>query len=138
MNKSAKHVYINLGKANPFKLICGVTKSSWTHKYPVNRSALTNRENDIPSCIDLGKHKYGGPFTNEQVENVKTLFQLLLLITPLLGFQLSGDGYLLSQFIMYNLGCPTVWTMALLVMNPEHVTLLVIVIGIPLCQLYVS
>ena len=138
MKKSAKHVYINPGKTNPFKLILGVTKFAWKHKYPVNRSALTFWENDIPSRIDLGKHKYGGPFTNEQVENVKTLFQLLLLIISLLGFQLSGDGYSLSQYMMYNLGCPTVWTMALLVMNPEHVTLLVIVIGIPLYQLFVK
>ena len=138
MKKSAKHVYINPGKTNPFKLIFGVTKFAWKHKYPVNRSALTYWENDIPSRIDLGKHKYGGPFTNEQVENVKTLFQLLLLIISLLGFQLSGDGYSLSQCMMYNLGCPTVWTMALLVMNPEHVTLLVIVIGIPLYQLCVK
>ena len=80
----------------------------------------------------MGKIKYGGPFTNEQVEDVKTLLQLLLLIISLFGFQLSGDGYSLSQYMMYNLGCPTFWTMLILVMNPEHVTLLVILIGIPL------
>ena len=138
MKKSAKHVYINPGKTNPFKLIFGVTKFAWKHKYPVNRSAFTYWENDIPSRIDLSKHKYGGPFTNEQVEDIKTLLQLLLLIISLFGFQLSGDGYSLSQYMMYNLGCPTLWTMLLLAMNPEHVTLLVIVIGIPLYQLCVK
>ena len=71
---------------------------------------------------------------NEQVEDVKTLLQLLLLIISLFGFQLSGDGYSLSQYMMYNLGCPTLWTMLLLVINPEHVTFLVILIGIPLYQ----
>ena len=59
--------------------------------------SLTAWENDIPSRIDLSKHKYGGPFTNEQVEDVKTLLQLLILILSLLGFQLSGDGFSLSQ-----------------------------------------
>ena len=138
MRISKKHIYINPVRINPFKIVFDVVKYSWDHKCPVNRSAFTYWENDIPSRIDLGKHKYGGPFTNEQVEDIKTLLQLLLLIISLFGFQLSGDGYSLSQYMMYNLGCPTLWTMALLVMNPEHVTLLVIVIGIPLYQLCVK
>ena len=138
MRISKKHIYINPVRINPFKLVFDVIKYSWDHKYPVNRSAFTYWENDIPSRIDLGKHKYGGPFTNEQVEDIKTLLQLLLLIISLFGFQLSGDGYSLGQYMMYNLGCPTLWTMGLLVMNPEHVTLLVIVIGIPLYQLCVK
>ena len=138
MRISKKHIYINPVRINPFKLVFKVIKYSWDHKHPVNRSAFTYWENDIPSRIDLGKRKYGGPFTNEQVEDIKTLLQLLLLIISLFGFQLSGDGYSLSQYMMYNLGCPTLWTMGLLVMNPEHVTLLVIVIGIPLYQLCVK
>ena len=88
--------------------------------------------------IDLGKHKYGGPFTNEQVEDIKTLLQLLLLIISLFGFQLSGDGYSLSEYMMYNLGCPTLWTTLLIVMNPEHVTFLVILLGIPLYQFIIK
>ena len=136
--RKSKNVFINPIQNSPFKLIVNVIKFAWKHKYPVNRSAFTYWENDIPSCINLGKNKYGGPFTNEQVEDVKTLLQLLLLIVSLFGFQLSGDGYSLSQYMMYNLGCPTLWTMLLLVLNPEHVTLLVIVIGIPLYQLFIK
>ena len=45
------------------------------HKAPVNRSALTYWEDDIPSRLDLGKSKYGGPFTTEQVEDVKTFLK---------------------------------------------------------------
>ena len=136
--RKSKNVYINPVQSSPFKLIVNVIKFTWKHKYPVNRSAFTYWENDIPSRINLGKHKYGGPFTNEQVEDVKTLLQLLLLIISLFGFQLSGDGYSLSQYMMNNLGCPTLWTMLLLVMNPEHVTLLVILIGIPLYQFFIK
>ena len=136
--RKSKNVYINPVQSSPFKLIINVIKFAWKHKYPVNRSAFTYWENDIPSRIDLGKHKYGGPFTNEQVENVKTLLQLLLLIVSLFGFQLSGDGYSLSQYMMYNLGCPTPWTMLLVVVNPEQLTLLVILIGIPLYQLCIK
>ena len=136
--RKSKNVYINPVQSSPFKLIINVIKFAWKHKYPVNRSAFTYWENDIPSRINLGKHKYGGPFTNEQVEDVKTLLQLLILIMSLFGFQLSGDGYSLSQYMMNNLGCPATWTMLLLVVNPEHVTLFIILIGIPLYQLCIK
>jgi peptide/histidine transporter 3/4 len=36
---------------------------------------------ELPSRIDFGKSKYGGPFTTEQVEDVKTLLRLLPLIS---------------------------------------------------------
>ena len=44
-----------------------------------NRSALTYWKEDYPSRLDLGKEKYGAPFSEEQVENVKTVLQLILL-----------------------------------------------------------
>ena len=56
---------------------------------PVNRSALTYWEEDIPSRIDLGKSKYGGPFTTEQVENVKTFFKLLVVSVPFVIIMVS-------------------------------------------------
>ena len=64
---------------NPLKSIYSVLKYAATHKHPARRSALTYWEEDIPSHIDLGKLKYGGPFTTEQVEDVKTFFRLLLM-----------------------------------------------------------
>ena len=77
-----------------------VLNYSYQHKYPERRSAFTYWENDIPSRIDLGKDKYGGPFTYEQVEDVKTFFRLLLLIMSLFGFYLLGDGYSLVTYII--------------------------------------
>ena len=64
------------------KLIFRVLKFAAKHKAPVNRSALTYWEEDIPSRVDLGKSKYGGPFTTEQVEDVKTFFKLLVVSVP--------------------------------------------------------
>ena len=62
---------------NPFKLIYRVLKYALKHKYTQQRSAFTYCEDDIPSRLDFGKSKYGGPFTTEQVEDVKTFFRAL-------------------------------------------------------------
>ena len=71
---------------NPMRLIVNVLKYAATHKHPVRRSALTYWEEGIPSRIDLGKSKYGGPFTTEQVEDVKTFFRIILVSGALVAF----------------------------------------------------
>ena len=74
--------FLSLPKvANSLKTIYQVLKFAAKHKAPLGRSALTYWEEDIPLRIDLGKSRYGGPFTTEQVEDVKTLFHLTL--TPI-------------------------------------------------------
>ena len=55
-----------------------VLKFAAKHKAPLNRSALTYWEEDIPSRLDLGKSRYGGPFTTEQVEDVSAVLSLCL------------------------------------------------------------
>ena len=65
---------------NPYKLIFRVLNYARKHKYPERRSALTYWEEDIPPRIDLGMSKYDGPFTFEEVEDVKTFFRLLPII----------------------------------------------------------
>ena len=50
------------------------------HKCLERRSAL-HMKRRYPSRIDLGEDKYDGPFTVEEVEDVKTIFRLLALIT---------------------------------------------------------
>ena len=62
---------------NPFKLVYRIIKYAIKNKRPRCRSAFTYCEDELPSRIDFGKSKYGGPFTTEQVEDVKTFFRLL-------------------------------------------------------------
>ena len=64
---------------NPFKLVYKVLVYAIKNKYPQQISAFTYCEDGIPSRIDFGKRKYGGPFTTEQVEDVKTLFRVAIL-----------------------------------------------------------
>ena len=80
---------------NPFKLIFQVLRYAAKNKYPRLRSAFTYWEDKPYSRIDLGKAKYGGPFTTEQVEDVKAFFYLVGGIT-LVG-PITGILYLLYQ-----------------------------------------
>ena len=93
LHKSNHHLYILRAGLNPFKNIYKVLKYSWNHKVPEHRSAFTYWEEDIPRRIDLGKNKYGGPFTNEEVEDTKTFLRILPLLLCLFGYHLAGDGY---------------------------------------------
>jgi len=67
-------------KINPVKQIYQVLKYAAQNKYPRLRSAFTYWDDKPYSRIDLGKSKYGGPFTTEQVEDVKTFFRILLVV----------------------------------------------------------
>ena len=76
---------------NPYKLVYRVVKFAWHHKIPVRRSAFTYCEDEWPSRLDLGKQKYGGPFTVEQVEDVRAFIhtlKVILSVGPL--FYLDG------------------------------------------------
>ena len=70
---------------NPVKFIGQVLNYARKNKYPRNRSALTYWEEDYPSRLDLGKEKYGGPFSEEQVEDVKTVLRLIPLLISIVG-----------------------------------------------------
>ena len=65
---------------NPIKLITQVLNYTRKHKYPERRSAFTFIDQEQPIRIDYGKIKFGGPFTEEEVEDVKTLLRLLPLL----------------------------------------------------------
>ena len=59
---------------NPIKLIFQVLNYARKNKCPRLRSAFTYIDEEHPSHLDFGKHKFGGPFTEEEVEDVKTIF----------------------------------------------------------------
>ncbi len=71
---------IDTGIGNPYKEVARVVGFARRNKIPIQRSAFTFWEDDIPTGLDLGKDKYGGPFTTEQVENVKSFFGIIVLL----------------------------------------------------------
>ena len=82
---------------NPFQLIYKVIKYAIKNKHPRCRSAFTYCEDELPSRIDFGKSKYGGPFTTEEVENVKTFLRLIIVIV-------LGSAVASGTFSSFNLG----------------------------------
>ena len=137
LHKSKRHLYILRAGLNPFKNIYKVLKYSWNHKVPQHRSAFTYWEEDIPRRIDLGKNKYGGPFTNEEVEDTKTFLRILPLLLCLFGYHLAGDGYSAPDQLMRT-SCPSLPVLLLIVLNPLHISNLVVVVGIPLYRLIIN
>ena len=104
---------------------------------PEHRSAFTYWEEDIPRRIDLGKNKYGGSFTNEEVEDTKTFLRILPLLLCLFGYHLAGDGYSAPDQLQRT-SCPSLPVLLLIVLNPLHMSTLVVVVGIPLYRLIIN
>ena len=65
---------------NPIKLIIQVLNYTRKHRYPERCSAFTYLDEEQPSRIDFGKEKFGGPFTEEEVEDVKTILRLVPIV----------------------------------------------------------
>ena len=110
--------YTESGKINPYKMVLKVLNFTRKHKYPLNRSAFTYGGDEDPSRIDFAKSKYGGPFTTEQVEDVKTFFKIiamLLAIGPIFFLEIPL-GPLFDEFA-HHIGrdisqaqeCSSIW-----------------------------
>ena len=109
---------IEPGGLNPYKLVYRVTKFARQHKIPVQRSDFTYCEDELPSGLDLGKEKYGGCFTTEQVEDVKAFYGILKVlfsfglvffldfaansILPLFAFHITDTYEGVVEFILFS------------------------------------
>ena len=88
-------------KNNPYKIVYNVLNYALYHKSPENRSAFTYWENKIPSRVDLGKNKYGGPFSEEDVENVKTFWRIVAVLLSTFGFFIPYYHVITSGVVRY-------------------------------------
>ena len=76
-------------KQNAIEQAYRVIKYAIKTKQPRQRGAFTYCEDELPSRIDFGKNKNGGPFTIEQVEDVKTCLRLIPI--SIVGGALAGS-----------------------------------------------
>ena len=142
LEKYKRHwFFIEPGSNNPYKLVYKVVKFAKDHTNPIRRSAFTYCEDELPSRFDLGKEKYGGPFTTEEVENVKAflgIVRVLLTVGPIffveIAFSENLPGLVLipidyyyypsvpSYTYFYGSGCLT--PLLILVLIPLYLCLL--------------
>ena len=111
---------------NPIKLIIQVLNYTRKHRYPERRSAFTYIDEEQPTRMDYGKEKFGGPFTEEEVEDVKTVLRLLPLVISLsLGVPFLDVGtnsiyvfdYLDEGLYILNTSINITWLFALIVLE---------------------
>ena len=81
---------------NPYKLVYKVVRFAYKHKVPLRRSAYTYCDEETQTRLDVGKLKYGGPFTTKQVEDVKAFWGILKVLISI------GPAFLL-QTVMQSL-----------------------------------
>ena len=104
--KKRQWFYIQPGQQNPYKIFCKILNFTRKNKYPLRRSAFTYCDDYTPSRIDFAKERYGGPYTTEQVENIKTLLRILLLLIslgPIYVLQVPVSVYVFPLF-GYHIG----------------------------------
>ena len=93
--------YVELPQRNPYKTVYKVLQFARRHKYPLQRSAFTYCDDYLPSRIDFAKERYGGPFSTEEVENVKTLFRIIVILIslgPVFALQVPASRYIFPLF----------------------------------------
>ena len=123
-------------RIDPVKMIWRVMKYAWKHKYPVRRSAFTYCEGP-PSRLDLAKERYGGPFTTEQVENVKSFWSIIVVLLPLTANTLTDTFTVAKQYVIF-MGVNTTITVQMFVLiYPEIIQYSVAVISIIFFQLVI-
>ena len=96
---------------NPIKLIVQVLNYARKHRYPERRSAFTYMDEEQPSRMDFGKGKFGGPFTEEEVEDVKTVLRIIPLVACIstslsAGLLLVLFGPSQNHCALYNIAGP--------------------------------
>ena len=68
---------------NPYGTVYKVLKFAAKHNRPLRRSAFTYCDDERPSRIELAKQRFGGPFTTETVEDVRTFLRILVMLVAI-------------------------------------------------------
>ena len=105
--------HAELPQNNPYKTVYKVLNFARKHRYALQRSAYTYSDDYIPTRIDFAKERYGGPFSTEEVENVKTLARIILLLLslgPIYLLHVPASQYIFPLYAYHTYASLTKWT----------------------------
>ena len=106
---------------SPYGMVYRVLKFTAQHSQPpARRSAFAYCDDEIPSRLDFAKQRYGGPFSTETVEDVKTFLRILvmlvaigpvfsLLVPTVYVFPLFGMHMGMNMSVSPTRGCDVQW-----------------------------
>ena len=104
---------------NPYGTVYRVLKFVAKHDKPIRRSALTYCDDERPTRMEYAKERFGGPFTTEMVEDVKTFLKILVmlfLIAPVFILQVAAiyvfplyGIHMGNTTVDYDTGCSANW-----------------------------
>ena len=126
--------YTEPGRHNPYKMVFKVLNFARKHKYPLQRSAFTYCDDERPSRLDFCKQRFGGPFTTEQVEDVKTFLKIVLVlmcIGPVFVMDLPAKNIIMYYFEVH-LGAPVKFRWISIVVNGGIVKSILSTIFLPI------
>ena len=81
-----QHRFEHIPIPNPYKIVFKVLKYSIQNNHNRRQRSAFTYWGKEPSRIDLAKERYGGSFTHEEVENVKTLLRMVAILGSLCPF----------------------------------------------------
>ena len=98
--------YSEPGQHNPYTTVAKVLNFARKHDRPLRRSAFTYCYSERPkSRIDLAKERFGGPFTTEQVEDVKSFLRILcvlLALGPIFMLEVPVSYFVFPAFALHT------------------------------------
>ena len=81
---------------SPYGMVYRVLKFTAQHSQPpARRNAFAYCDDEIPSRLDFAKQRYGGPFSTETVEDVKTFLRILVMLVAM------GSTYAVHVAVLY-------------------------------------
>ncbi len=90
---------------NPYKLIINILNFARKNKCPVSApSAFVYTYHRRPTRLDYAKEVYGGPFSNSDVDDVKTFLRVLLVLValgPIHIISIASSGTLFPLFQLH-------------------------------------
>ena len=95
-----QHRFEHIPIPNPYKIVFKVLKYSIQNNHNRRQRSAFTYWGKEPSRIDLAKERYGGSFTHEEVENVKTLLRIAAVLIALIPFWIVTDPYM-NTIIMF-------------------------------------
>ena len=129
---------------DPYGTVYRVLKFVAKHDKPLRRSAFSYCDDERPSRIEFAKRRFGGPFTTETVEDVKTFLRILLMLVAIgpVFFLYVASVYIFPLFALHigphvQVNTPTMCGYEWLLLQSSDLSIIIPVALLPLYIIFI-